>query len=274
MARRSSMILPRSEWAFSGAGTLAGLHVGAAAALWEYTRPSTLVGTSAGAAVAALIALGREPHELRKIVVSADYAALIPFNPWLAAVRRYLASAGPVTAWLRGLTEDQTLGDCQIPLTCIASDLTTGRAALFSTAETPDMPVWQAVLASMSIPDVFPAFAGRHVDGGVLCNLGAQYLPGRHRRVGLRVVEAGTTGPVDGFIDEQERLVSMMLSAGEADLVALGQHLGVPIIDLPGGKLGFLDRGMSAVQKESLYQAGWLAAQRWIQSREGKEWMA
>ena len=265
--------MTRYASAYSGAGTLAALHVGATAAIWEHARPDYLGGTSAGAIVAALIALGKTPSDLKTIVLDADYGRLIPMNPWLAPFRGYLASNRPVIAWLRELTEDQTMGDCQIPLVCITSDLWTGRATVFSTKDNPDMPVWQAVLASMSIPDVFPAWQGRYVDGGVMCNLGVQYLPAGMRRIGFRIVEAGKTGPVEGFVDEQERLIGMMLSASESDLVALGKVTGVPIVDLPGKNLGFLDRGMTASEKRWLYQAGFMAVQEWLESAAGKEWL-
>lgn len=268
------MTLPRSAWALSGAGTLAALHVGAVAALWPHTRPTSLIGTSAGSIVSACIAIGMQPPEMRQIVTSADYAHLIPID-WLEApLRGYAASTANVVAWLRELTNDQNLGDCEIPLTCITSDLWTGRAATFSTAANPDMPIWQAVLASMSIPDVFPIFERRYVDGGVMCNLGVPYLPKTGRRLGLRVVEANRIGPVTGWIDEQERLIEMMLSASESELVMLAQVQDVPIIDLPGGKLGFLNRNMTKAQKEGLYQAGYEAAQAWMESAEGKQWAA
>lgn len=268
------MILAESSLAISGAGTLAGLHVGAVAALWPYTRPSSLIGTSAGAIVAACIATGTQPSEMHQIVTSADYAQLIPIDWLMAPMRGYAASTANVIAWLRELTRDQALGDCEIPLTCITSDMWTGRAATFSTRDNPDMPIWQAVLASMSIPDVFPMFEGRYVDGGVMCNLGVPYLPKTGRRLGLRVVEANRIGPVTGWIDEQERLIEMMLSASESELVMLAHVQDVPIIDLPGGNLGFLNRGMTAAQKEGLYQKGYETAQKWVESAEGKRWLA
>ena len=268
------MNLPESAFAISGAGTLAGLHVGAVAALWPHTRPKSLDTTSAGSIVGACMATGRQPSEMHQIVTGADYARLIPID-WLEApLRGYAASTRNVIAWLRDLTRDQVLGDCEIPLTCITSDLWTGRATTFSTEANPDMPIWQAVLASMSIPDVFPIFERRYVDGGVMCNLGIPYLPKTGRRLGLRVVEANPVGPVGGWIDEQERLVSMMLSASESELVMLGKVQDVPIIDLPGGNLGFLNRGMTAAQKEGLYQTGYETAQAWIESPAGKEWLA
>ena len=267
------MILPRSALALSGAGTLAALHVGAVNALWQYTRPGSLVATSAGSIVAGCLATGMTPTHMRQVVMSADYRKLIPMSPWLAPIRGYLASTSNARAWLQELTLGQSMADCEIPFTAIASDLQTGRVQTFSTTSHPQMLVADAILASMSIPDVFPAFQGRYVDGGVLCNLGVQYLPKTGKRLALRVTEAHTAGPVTGFIDEQERLISMMLSASEFDEVTLARAYAVPVIDLPGGNLGFLNRGMTQAQKEGLYQTGYEAAQAWIESAEGKRWL-
>jgi predicted acylesterase/phospholipase RssA len=213
------------------------------------------------------------PAGLKRQVLDADYAALIPYNKWLAPFRGYLASAEPVHDWLIELTGGQVMADCQIPLTTIASDLETGTATTFTMQKNPDMLVADAILASMSIPDVFPAFQGRYVDGGVLCNLGVQYLPGKHKRLGLRVSEAQTIGPVTGLLDEQERLISMMLSASETDEMLLAKSLNIPVISLPGGNLGFLNRSMTQAQKLSLYEAGYCAAQSWCETPAGKAWL-
>ena len=140
-------MLPKSEWADSGAGTLGALEVGATAALWTVTRPSALVDTSAGSIVGGLIALGHGPSNLYDIVISADYAKLIPMNEWLFPARGYLASNRNVIAWLREITNDQTMADCQIPFTAICSDLYTGKARTWDSWLLPDMPVWEAIHA-------------------------------------------------------------------------------------------------------------------------------
>lgn len=268
------MILPRSEWALSGAGTLAGLHAGAVNYLWKHTRPAAMADTSAGSIIAGCLATGMQPVDMKHVVLSADYSRLIPINPWLAPFRGYLASTKNVRAFLLELTKGQRMADCEIPFIAIASDLTTGRVATFDMQKNPDMLVADAILASMSIPDVFPAFQGRYVDGGVLCNLGIQYLPGKHKRLGLRVSEAQTVGPVTGIVDEQERLISMMLSASEDDELLLARSLNIPVISLPGGNLGFLNRHTTQAQKLGLYEAGYAAAQAWLESMEGKTWLS
>ncbi len=267
------MILPKSAWALSGAGTLAALHVGAVNYLWQHTRPSILADTSAGSIVAGCLATGMQPTEMKHVVLSADYRKLIPMNRWLAPFRGYLASTKNVRAWLLELTKGQFMEDCEIPFISITTDLYTGKTATFTMQKNPGMYVADAILASMSIPDVFPPFQGRYVDGGLMCNLGVQYLPIMRRRLGLRVVEAQTIGPITGFVDEQERFISAGLSASEDDEVLIAKELQIPVIDLHGGNLGFLNRNMMQAQKEGLYQTGYETAQQWIESPMGKEWL-
>jgi predicted acylesterase/phospholipase RssA len=263
-------MLPQSEWAISGAGTLGSLEVGAVSALWSVTRPSALVGTSAGSIVAGLTALGHGPADLYDIVISADYAKLIPMNKWLAPFRGYLASNRNVISWLREITDNQTMADCRVPFTAICSDLNTGKARTWDSWLLPDMPVWEAILSSMSIPDIFPAWQGRYVDGGVLCNEPTAYLPGKNSRIGLRVVEKNKVGPVDGFIDMQTRLIGMLLSSGEDGIISIDKLERIPLIDLPAGGKSFLDTGMTREQKIMLYQAGFNATMGFLKTWKPK----
>jgi predicted acylesterase/phospholipase RssA len=266
-------MLPRSEWAGSGAGTLGSLEVGAVSVLWTKTRPSALVDTSAGSIVGGLIALGKTPADLYDIVISADYAKLIPMNEWLAPFRKYLASNRNVIAWLKEITDNQTMADCTIPFTAICSDLNTGKARTWDSWLLPDMPVWEAILCSMSIPQVYPAWEGRYVDGGLTDNLGVNYLPGKHKRLGLKVTEHTRIGPIVGLVRQVEREAGMMLSASEQDMCLLAKATGIPIIRLPAGHLGFLDTGMTRAQKISLYQRGRDAVTAWMATAEGAAWL-
>lgn len=257
----------------SGAGTLAPILVGAVNALASHDiTPRALVGTSAGSIVAALWALGYPPTDLRRIVYALDFQKMLPFNEFLAVFRKYLASNRPVRRWLQKVTFGRTMADCEIPLTCITTDLTLREAVGHSTQNNPDMPVWEAVLASMSIPDIFPVFRGRFVDGGVMDNLGVNFAPPGMRTIALQVQEKGRTGPITGFLDEQERLVSLMLAASEDCLVSLGKARKIPIVRLDAGDYGFLDRDMTLGQKEDLYQRGYVTVSAWLESEKGKEW--
>lgn len=251
---------------FSGAGTLASLHVGATSAIEEKYDFSYLVGTSAGAIVAGCIATGMSVAEMKYEVENADYSKLIPYNRVLAVFRGYLASNTNARNWLLKLTKYQTMSDCIIPLLTISSNLYNGKVATFTKESHPTMYVADAILASMSIPDIFPAYKHQFVDGGVLCNLGVRYLPRTGGRIALRVTETGVSGPVNGFISEQERLISMMLSASEEADVLLGKAYNVPVINLPAGNAGFLERYMPIAERRLLYSTGFIKTQEALNS--------
>ena len=105
-------------------------------------------------------------------------------------------------------------------------------------------------------------------------NLPVVYLPGIHPRLALRVTERSQTGPVKGWVDRQERLLDMMLLANERDSILLARKENVPVIDLPGGNTGFLDRTMTRGQKLRLIETGYTAVQKFLESGAGKQWLS
>ena len=251
--------MSRAAFCLSGSGTLAPLHIGALAAFYDRgIHPNFLVGTSGGSIVAGLLALGYTPHDLRAIMIDAQFSHLIPYNEWLVPFRHYLASNKNVIAWLKELTHEQTMRDCKIPFAAITTDLFSMSSIAHSTLnkEEVHLPVWQAIVSSMSIPDIFPMFKGRFVDGGVMRNLAVDALP-NGPSYALRVTERTKTGPVTDWIDEQERLLDAMLTANEQASVTLAKARNIPVINLPAGGIGFLDRSMSNAQKSELYAIGY-----------------
>ena len=268
------MISHKAEVCRSGAGTLAPLHVGAEMALEDAgVVPVVNAGASAGAIISACKALGMTGTEMEQIVLDADFGKLIPLKPWTYPFRGYAASNANAVAWMREITRDQTMADCTSQLITVCGDEELQQVKMFSSArEDATMPVWQAVLPSFSIPEVFPAWQGRYCDGGVMLNLPVVALPGAHPRLALRVTERSQTGPVKGWVDRQERLIDMMLIASERDAVLLARKENVPVIDLPGGNTGFLDRTMTRGQKQRLIETGYNAVTQFLESSQGKRW--
>lgn len=261
--------MSRAAFCLSGSGTLAPLHVGAMAAFYDHgIKPSFLVGTSGGSIVAGLLSMGYSPHDLRSFMLEMDFAKLIPYNEWLVPFRHYLASNANIISWLREKTHDQAMIDSRIPFGAVTTDLFSMTSVIQSTLNKDDahLPIWQAILASMSIPDIFPRFKGRYVDGGIAMNLPVAHLPAG-AAYALRVTERTKTGPITGWVDEQERILDMMLTANEQESVILAKARGIPVIDLPAGGLGFLDRGMTKAQKASLYATGYNTVAKFLNSR-------
>lgn len=146
-----------------GAGSVKGYaHIGVLRALARIGLPlDYLSGTSVGAAVAFLHAAGHSADEAAGIldtVAASLFRLTLPIRSLLssASLRRTLQSVG----------KGSRIEELPLPLAVGATDILTGREVVFRRG-----PAWRAVLASISIPGVYPPVRiGPHllVDGGVL----------------------------------------------------------------------------------------------------------
>jgi NTE family protein len=118
-------------------------------------------GSSIGAAVAAGFALGYDDAELEDLL---DRTARVLFRPTLPL--RGFMSSGPLARFLKETYRGKSIEELARPLGVVAADLASHREIVFRRG-----PVWRAVLASVSIPGVYPAqrIGGYTlVDGGVV----------------------------------------------------------------------------------------------------------
>src|SRR5918993_4615035 len=194
---------------FEGGGLKGIALVGAYSALEEHGyRPQNLAGASAGAIVAALIAAGYTPAELREVIGALDLPSLedprkgrLPVFSRTVSIleHRGIYEGKALLRWLTSLLEAKgvrTFGDLvrrpdaelryRYKLQVIASDLTAERLLVLPRdahwlgVEDPDeLEVALAVRMSMSIPLLFepvsftnPKTGREHllVDGGMLSN--------------------------------------------------------------------------------------------------------
>jgi NTE family protein len=145
-----------------GAGSVRGYaHVGVLRVFDRIKLPvDYIAGTSIGAAVAALHALGRQPTEIAISLTAAGNAAFR-----LTLPTRGMLSSAALQKQLRAIGGDTRIEDVPIPLALTATDLATRREVVFRTGL-----LWPAVLASLTIPGVYPAqVMGEYmlVDGGL-----------------------------------------------------------------------------------------------------------
>ncbi|HUQ23628.1 MAG TPA: patatin-like phospholipase family protein [Gaiellaceae bacterium] len=146
-----------------GAGSVRGFaHWGVLRAFERIGLEADYVaGTSVGGSVAALYALGRSTEE--------GIDALVRTGPHLVRYgipRKGLLSNRSLRRFLHNEVEDVRIEDLPTPLALVAADILTQQEVVFRSGL-----VWQAVMASLSIPGVYPAlWIGEHlvVDGGVL----------------------------------------------------------------------------------------------------------
>jgi NTE family protein len=132
-----------------GAGSMRGYaHVGVLRGLAKIgLEPDYLCGTSIGAAVAAHHACG---FELESTMTGLDRCARALFRPRLP-VRGFMSSAALGRA-LHEIYGERRIEELPIPLGIVAADLLTRREIVFRRGL-----VWRAVLASVSIPGIYPA---------------------------------------------------------------------------------------------------------------------
>ena len=176
-----------------GAGGVWGYaHIGVLRALARFDLPvDYLAGTSVGAGVAALFALGYEPEAVANILDSAGAAAFRLTFP----VRSILSSNG-IRAWLRHLAADARIEDLSLPLAIVAADILTQREVVFR-----EGPVWPALLASMSIPGIYPPVViGPYtlVDGGILNPVPSNVAAEMGAGTVIAVKLVGTPAPAGG----------------------------------------------------------------------------
>lgn len=150
-----------------GGGAVRGIaYVGALQALDELDIDiDILAGSSVGSIVAALVAVGYSPNEINNIFMQVNFELFRDIH--FGINKDFAISKGNVfTDWVRDLIEKKFYGldykkgennpvlfrDIKKSLVLITTDLNTFKPYEFSTFETPDYEVAEAVRASCSMP--------------------------------------------------------------------------------------------------------------------------
>jgi NTE family protein len=219
-AQAPEPVRPKIGLVLSGGGARGLAHIGVLRVLKAHRIPVDMISaTSMGAIVGGAYASGMTPEQLQSAALAADWDELFAGRPARADLhwRRKADDAknlalfefgvgrdglslprGAITGdnlerFLRGLTDPvqdiNNLRRLPIPFVALATDLESGAAV-----ELDDMPLSQAMRASMSIPGAFAPVQrdGRLlVDGGLVANIPVQSA----RKLGaelLIVVNVGT----------------------------------------------------------------------------------
>jgi NTE family protein len=235
--------LPRTAFVLSGGASLGAAQAGMLQALYECgIVPDLLVGTSVGALNAAFVAsrpqTAATARHLARIWRGIQREDIFPLR--MSALvsgacgrRDHTVSNCLLRQLVSQHIEFEDLGDAAIPVYLVAFDLTEGRELLLG-----DGPATDAVVASASIPGVFPAVRmaeRRLIDGGVVNNtpishaveLGAErvyVLPTQDvRRQGGHVptsaVDAATYGL--GLLMESRLRIDIERYSREVELIVL-----------------------------------------------------
>lgn len=217
---RRNLNRPTIGIALEGGGAKGLAHIGVLQWLEEHHIPVDYVaGTSMGGLVGGLYATGLRPAEIQKIVDQINWSEVLAGQtPYRAlsfrrkedlraypnrielGLRGGIATPGGLTSgqavrividrYLLPYSQPNSFDNLPIPFRCVATDLLTGKAIVFSEGS-----IGNALRATMSIPGVFaPVRDGDklYADGGLLNNLptdvvkqmGADVVVGLHLSVG------------------------------------------------------------------------------------------
>lgn len=227
-----------------GAGSVRGYaHVGALRVLGSLGLPvDTLAGTSIGAAVAAACALGYDADGIAGLLDEVGGTAFRLTVPTSSVL-----SSGGVRDGVRRVVGQRRFEDLPLPVGVVTADIVSGREVVFRRGL-----IWPAVLASMSIPGIYPAqrIGNRTlVDGGVLnpvpsnvaADLGADTviaikLGNRFAAPELEAESVEASGRAPSVIQAISRSIEMMQSKIVTDSAAAAATIQIePTFTSVGG---------------------------------------
>jgi NTE family protein len=209
--RSARMSTTPADLVLAGGGVLGVGHVGAVSVLAERFELKRMAGTSAGSIVAALLASGMPASRLSEVVKQLDYRRFLDKDaldrvplvgpPLSVLLEHGYAEGRYFVDWLSSELEQlgvRTFADLRIDddegadprpeqrwrLMVMAADVTRGQLvrlpqdyARYAGVEPDDVPVVDAVRASISVPYLFEPVTLRHaegesllVDGGLISN--------------------------------------------------------------------------------------------------------
>jgi predicted acylesterase/phospholipase RssA len=207
--KRTTRFFQTCYGTFQGGGCRAAAYVGAfAEAEVRGVRFVEVAGTSAGSIIAAFIAAGATPLQLREIVNRLDFSGLLaPPTPLKKSIslflrpllRTFASIPHPIPQLLAGallrngqyslsklqdwvekelrqlldLAEDKKVRFKHLhsPISIVAADLFERKVKVWNSIDDPEFEVSAAVCASCAIPFFFQPFDNQYADGGTLSSL-------------------------------------------------------------------------------------------------------
>ena len=197
--------------ALGGGGAKGVAHIGVLHALEEArVKPDYIAGTSVGAMVAAMYAFNININTIANIARDLTLAQITTFK----LNKTGFFTADPLKEILIEYLGEVNIEDASIPLSIVATDLTSGEEVIFT-----EGPLADAVCASASIPGVYIPMRlnGRIlVDGGIVQNVPIRPL----KSMGAGVIIASQLGGVRAY-EEPKNVLDVMRNAFD---IALSQR--------------------------------------------------
>ena len=194
--------------ALGSSGSRGTSYIGFLKALEEHgIKPYCIAGSSMGSVVGAAYAVGMTPDEMAEEANKVKASHIVDFS--LAPISNSaLLRSNKLIKKLESYFDKKTVDELNIPFTCVAVDLQTGKVYNFKGKDS----VAQGVAASSAIPTVFRPIKKDDmvlIDGGVKCRVPISYA----RDLGADVVVAvDALGPLR-VQNKDYNIISVMLRA-------------------------------------------------------------
>jgi NTE family protein len=169
------MTYPNFNLVLSGGAALGFAHVGVIKRLYELDRfPEQIVGTSMGAIIGSVYALKLPQEEFLRIF--SEFSNIFKWIK-ISFSNASLINSSKIYKIIESVFGEMKMAQSPIPLKLIATNFDNGEVRIFSRHD--DIAIKDAILASMSIPVIFPQVKideSYYVDGYLGANLPLSYL--------------------------------------------------------------------------------------------------
>ncbi len=249
-----------------------------------------IAGSSAGSIMAAAIAIGYEPDEIKKVLISTDFSKFKDGNYGVVGyIYRILHSYGIFAGdifynWIGTLVKektgnvDTTLKDVfdkyGIELVITGSCVNKNKVVYFNYKDHPDLTLRLAVRISCSLPYVFHSIKYKgdlYIDGGVLDNYPIWYFGDDGKTLGFKLVNPNdrrdnqiyhTNNQINNIIDFSTNIINAMLE--QIDKMHIKDKYWQHTITID--TLGILSTefNLTDEQKDSLIKSGYDSAKKFF----------
>lgn len=165
------------NYVFSGSGGMFAAQLGAYKALEELYNPKAFCGTSGGAIVAAMLSQGlssdRVISKIKNIEISKHIDKYyFSFISMMDKDKLGIIRGQKIYELFKQIVPEK-FKDLQYPLTIVTTDINKREPFIFSTENTPDVYLYDALRATISLPGIFSPFNYENkllIDGGLTEN--------------------------------------------------------------------------------------------------------
>lgn len=260
------------KFVFSGAGALYPVQAGALITLEDMGYiPEALVGTSGGAIIAGARACGYKGKELERIILESWPQKHNLIKPSLISL-----------FWNWGLVDitklqnvlkqylDKTFAEVDIPLYIVATLSSTNETIIFSKENSPDMPIWLAVSASICIPIFFTPVViegKKYTDGGVTANFYLDLFSDSSNVIGLKFrAKSKNSEEPKSLVEYLMNNLNSLIEASTREHMEDAVKAKVIVLE---SKAKGLDFNLNDSQIRDMLNEGRLSVTKWIFKHKG-----